>query len=149
METPPWMKTKRKINWSWCTMPPLSKEKEKEKEKWYQIKEELVVLYVDQQDCVRHKFDDLCSNWLDVFFNLTKYIIGSLLSDQFQNIELDSKLYSLENQYLCFYVGSLIHWWLCIRFSKLRLWLILTFDLETSFFMDWCIQSKAAYLIYY
>ena len=47
------MKTKWKIHWSWCTMPPLSKEKEKEKEKWYQIKEELVVLYVDQRDCVK------------------------------------------------------------------------------------------------
>ena len=34
-------------------MPPLSKEKEKEKEKWYQIKEESVVLYVDQRDCVK------------------------------------------------------------------------------------------------
>ena len=54
-----------------------------------------------------------------MFFNLTKGMIGSLLSDQFQNIELDSKLYSLENQYLCFYVSSFIHWWLCIGFLKL------------------------------
>ena len=103
------------------------------------LKKSQVVLYVDQQGCVQYKCGDLSSNWLDVFFNLTKGMTGFLLSDQFRNIELDNKLYSLKHQYLCFYVGSLIHWWLCIKFSKLRLWLTLTFDLETSFLMDWCI----------
>ena len=108
-----------------------------------------VVLYVDQRCHVKQKFDDFSSNWLDVFFNLTKDMTRYLLSDQFQNIELDSKLYSLENQYLCFHVSSFIHWWLCIGFLKLRLQLTLTFDLEASFLMDWCILSEVTYLIYY
>ena len=45
---------------------------------------------VDQWGCVKYKSDDLSSNWLDVFFNLTKDMTRFLLSDQFQNIELDS-----------------------------------------------------------
>ena len=102
------------------------------------------MLYVDQQGCVKQKYD-----WLDVIFNFTKGMTGSPLSDQFWNIELDSKVYFLENQCLCFYVGSFIHWWLCIGFSKLRLWLTLAFDLETSFFMDWCVLYEVTYLTYY
>ena len=59
---------------------------------------------------------NLDSNWLNVFFNLTKDTTRSLLSDQFQNIELDSRSYFLEHQYLFLNVGHLIHWWLCIEF---------------------------------
>lgn len=46
---------------------------------------------------------------MDVYFNLTKGMTRSLLSDQFWKIEPDNKLYSLEHQYICFYVGLLIH----------------------------------------
>ena len=67
------------------------------------------MLYVNQRGRVKQKFGDLSSNQLDVFFNLTKDMIGSLLSDQFQNMELDSKSYSIEYQYSCFYISSLIH----------------------------------------
>ena len=120
------------------------------------------MLYVDQWGRVKQKSDDLSSSWTDVFFNLTKEMIGFLLSDQFRNIEPDSNSYSLENQNLCLYVGSrihinisfdfpdsnsyslenqnlcfyvssLIHWWLCIEFFNMRLWLTLTCELETSF----------------
>ena len=68
-----------------------------------------VVLYVNQRGRVKQKFGDLSSNQLVVFFNLTKDMIGSLLSDQFQSMELDNKSYSLEYQYSCFYIGFLIH----------------------------------------
>ena len=81
-----------------------------------------VVLYVDQWGCVKYKFGNLSWNWLDVFFDLTKGMTRSLLSNRFRNIKLDNKSYSLENKYLCFYVISLIHWWLCIGLLKLRLW---------------------------
>ena len=67
------------------------------------------MLYVNQRGRVKQKFGDLSSNQLHVFFNLTKDMIGSLLSDQFQNMELDSKSYSIEYQYSCFYISSLIH----------------------------------------
>ena len=73
------------------------KERKKEKENDIRLNWSQVMLYVDQWDHVKHKFDDHNSNWLDVFFNLTKDMIESLLSDQFQNIELDSKSYCLEN----------------------------------------------------
>ena len=94
-------------------MTQLLKKKRKEKkrkEKDIKLRGSQVVLYVDQWGRVKQKFDNISSNWLDVFFNLTKGMIGSLLSDQFWNIELDSKLYSLEHQYLCFYVDYLIQW---------------------------------------
>ena len=68
------------------------------------------MLYVDQQNYVKQKFDNLRTNWLDVYFDLTKDMIGYLLSDQFQNIELDNKSYSLEKQYSCFYVSPHIYW---------------------------------------
>ena len=113
------------------------------------LRESQVVLYIDQRSHVKYKSSNLSSNLLDVFFNLTKGTIGSLLSNQFQNLELDNKSYSLKHPYLCFYVGSLIHWWLCIGLSKLRLWLTLTCDLETSFLMNWCVLSEATYLSYY
>ena len=48
------------------------------------------MFHVDQRGRVKYKSDDLSSNWLDVFFNLTKDMTRFLLSDQFQNIELDS-----------------------------------------------------------
>ena len=104
-------------------MPPVSKEKGKKKRKekkrnGIKLRRSQVMLYVDQRGRVKQKSDDLSSNWLDVFFNLTKGMTGFLLSDQFWNKELDNKLYSLKNQYLCFYVGSLIHWWLHIRFQN-------------------------------
>ena len=67
------------------------------------------MLYVNQQVRVKQKFDDLISNQIDVYFNLTKTMTRYFLSDQFRNIERDSKLYSLEQQYLCFYVDFLIH----------------------------------------
>ena len=142
-----WMSIKRKNQLIMvCNAPTFKRKRKKQDIKLRGIQ---VVLYLDHRGHVKQKSDDFSSNWLDVFFNLTKGMIGSLLSDQFQNIELDSKLYSLENQYLCFYVSSYLHWWLCIRFLKLRLQLTLTFDLETSFLMDWCILSEVTYLIYY
>ena len=77
-----------------------------------------------------------------MFFNLTKGMIGSLLSDQFQNIELDSKLYSLENQYLCFYVSSFIHWWLCIGFLKLSVNPHLGLVFYSSFFFFFQVEQS-------
>ena len=62
-------------------------------------------MYVDQRDHVKQKISDLRINLLDVYYNLTKYLIRSFLSGQFRNIEFDSKSCSLEYQYLCFYVG--------------------------------------------
>ena len=119
----------------------------KKKKKDIKLRGIQVVLYIDQRGHVKQISSDFSSNWLDVFFNLTKGMTGSLLSDQFQNIELDSKLYSLENQYLCFYVSSYLHWWLCIRFLKLRLQLTLTFDLETSFRLMYTIWSNLLNLL--
>ena len=113
-------------------MPPLSNEKKND----IKLRKSQVMFNVDQRGCVKYKFDDISSNWLDVFFNLTKGMTGSLLSDQFQNIELNNKSYSLEHQWLCFYVDYLLHWWLCIGFSNLRLWLTLTYELETLFLMN-------------
>ena len=118
-------------------MPPLSKEKKN----YIKLRESQVMFNVDQRGRVKYKSDDLSSNWLDVFFNLTKDMTRFLLSDQFQNIELDSKSYSLEHQCLCFYVDSLLHWWLCIGFSNLRLWLTITYELETSFLMNLYVLS--------
>ena len=67
-------------------MPPLSKEKKN----YIKLRESQVMFNVDQRGRVKYKSDDLSSNWLDVFFNLTKDMTRFLLSDQFQNIELDS-----------------------------------------------------------
>ena len=65
---------------SWCTIPPLSKEKEKEKH-GIKLRESKVVLYVDQWDRDKQKSSDLGTNWLDVYFNLTKGMIEFLLSN--------------------------------------------------------------------
>ena len=68
------------------------------KKKWnydIKIKGSQIVLYVYQRGRVKQKSNNLSSNWLDVFFDFTKFMTGSLLSDQFQNIELDNKSYSL------------------------------------------------------
>ena len=91
---------------------------QKKKKNDIKLRENQVVSDVNQRGHVKKKSGDLSSSWLDVFFNLTKGMTRSLLNDQFQNIELDNKLYSLEHQFSCFYVGSLIHWWLCIRFRN-------------------------------
>ena len=39
------------------------------------------MLYVDQQGHVKHKLGDLSSTWPDVFFNLTKDMTRSLLTN--------------------------------------------------------------------
>ena len=52
------------------TMPPFSKEKNDIK-----LRASQVVLYIDQWDHVKQKFNALRSNWLDVYFNLTKYVM--------------------------------------------------------------------------
>ena len=67
-------------------MPSLSRKKKTD----IKLRESQVMFNVDQWGCVKYKSDDLSSNWLDVFFNLTKDMTGFLLSNQFQNIELDS-----------------------------------------------------------
>ena len=71
---------------------------QKKKKNDIKVKMSQVVLYVYQWSCFKQKYDDLRSNWLDVYFNLTKGMTGFLLSNQFWNIKLDSKSYSLENQ---------------------------------------------------
>ena len=99
------------------------------------------MFHVDQRGRVKYKSDDLSSNWLDVFFNLTKDMTGFLLSNQFQNIELDSNRIPLNiNAYVSmltlFYIDGL-----CIGFSNLRLWLTLTYELETWFLMNLYVLS--------
>ena len=91
-------KQNEKSNWSWCAMPPLFKRKKKEEKRKYgtKLRGGQVMLYVDQQGHVKHKFGDLSSTWPDVFFNLTKDMTRSLLTNSFRNIELDNKSYSLE-----------------------------------------------------
>ena len=42
-----------------------------------------VVPFVDQRGLVKQKFNDLRTNGLDVYFNLTKDMTGSFLSNQF------------------------------------------------------------------
>ena len=66
-------KQKRKINWAWCIMPSLSKEKD------IIVRGTQVLLDVDQRGHVKQKSSDLSSNWWDLFFNLTKGLIRSLL----------------------------------------------------------------------
>ena len=65
------------------------------------------MLYVDQCGRAKQNSNDIITNWLDVYFNLTKVMTGFFLSDQFWNIELNCKSYSLKYQYLCFYVDFL------------------------------------------
>ena len=65
------------------------------------------MLYADQQCRIKQKYDDLRTNWLDVFL-IWLGMTWFLMRIQSKNIELDSKLLSLEHQCLCFYVDLLI-----------------------------------------
>ena len=59
-------------HWSWCTMPPLSKEKENKNN--IKLRGSQVALYVNQQGRIKQKSRDLCSNWLGVLFNLVTVV---------------------------------------------------------------------------